>query len=70
MKRNFYICIVVPLRVCLNSSESKEKNLYLLIKSYLGRQQERAHHATLLKKESFIYHIPDFAQKLRAAIFL
>ena len=38
--------------------------------SYFGRLQDRAHHVTFLKIESFTYHILDFVQTFRTAIFL
>ena len=47
----------------------KKRKKCLPIKT-LGRLQDRAHHATLLKSESFIYNFFGFAQTFGTAIFL
>ena len=55
----------------LNFPQSSEKNVYLLkLKSYLGRLEGRAHHATLLRSESFVYYFLGFAKHPEQLFFL
>ena len=53
----------------MTKSNNKKRNAYLP-KYYLDRLQDRAHHATLLRGESFIYHFLGFVQTSRTAIVI